>query len=52
MRHVHLPKLVEYGFVVWDEDEHEVEKGPNFDEIRPVLELLNDHAEELPDGWL
>lgn len=52
MDHVHLPKLVEYGFIEWNEETHEVSKGPNFDEIRPLLELLNDHEDELPDDWL
>ncbi|WP_436925196.1 hypothetical protein [Halosimplex amylolyticum] len=52
MQHVHLPKLEEYGFIDWDEDAHEVAKGPNFDEIRPLLELLDDHADELPADWL
>lgn len=52
MDHVHLPKLVDYGFIEWDERSHEVAKGPNFDEIRPLLELLEDHDEELPPGWL
>lgn len=52
MQHVHLPKLVDYGFVEWDEETHEVTKGPNFGEIRPLLELLEDHEDELPDDWL
>ena len=52
MEHVHLPKLEEYGFIEWDRDEHEVRKGPDFAEIRPLLELLDDHADELPSGWL
>jgi predicted transcriptional regulator len=52
MQHVHLPKLADYGFIEWDEDTHEVMKGPNFDEIRPLLELLDDHEDELPDDWL
>ena len=52
MRHVHLPKLEEYGFIGWDRDSNEVSKGPNFEEIRPLLELLADHEDELPDGWL
>jgi predicted transcriptional regulator len=52
MQHVHLPKLAEYGFIEWDEDTHEVMKGPNFDEIRPLIELLDDHKDELPDDWL
>lgn len=52
MRHVHLPKLEEYGFITWDRDSNEVSKGPNFEEIRPLLELLDDHESELPDDWL
>jgi predicted transcriptional regulator len=52
MNHVHLPKLEEYGFIEWERESHEVRKGPKFGEIRPVLELLADHEEELPDGWL
>ena len=52
MRHTHLPKLVDYGFIEWNEDTHEVMKGPNFDEIRPLLELLNNHEDELPADWL
>jgi predicted transcriptional regulator len=52
MRHVHLPKLADYGFIDWDEDAHEVTKGPNFEEIRPMLELLDDHEDELPADWL
>jgi hypothetical protein len=52
MEHVHLPKLVEYGFIEWDREANEVAKGPQFDEIRPLLELLTDHEEELPADWL
>ena len=52
MRHVHLPKLAEAGFIEWDEASHEVAKGEKFDEIRPLLELLDDHSDELPEDWL
>jgi hypothetical protein len=51
MHHVHLPKLADHGFIEWDREHHQVTKGPNFDEIRPLLELLSDHEDELPDGW-
>lgn len=51
MRHTHLPKLVEHGLVEWDRETHEVRKGPEFVEIRPMLELLDEHADELPEGW-
>jgi hypothetical protein len=52
MRHVHLPKLDEYGFINWDQEANEVTKGPNFAEIKPLLELLRDHGDELPEDWL
>lgn len=52
MRHVHLPKLQDYGFIDWNRETHEVTKGPNFDQIRPLLELLDNHGDELPPGWL
>jgi predicted transcriptional regulator len=52
MQHVHLPKLADYGFIEWNKETHEVVKGPNFDEIRPLLELLVDHEDELPADWL
>jgi hypothetical protein len=50
--HTHLPKLAEYGFIEWDRERSEVERGPNFDEIRPLLELLDEHEDELPTDWV
>lgn len=47
-RHVHLPKLADYGLIEWDKDEQLVVKGPRFEEIEPILELLDDHHDELP----
>ncbi|WP_327052518.1 DUF7344 domain-containing protein [Halomicrococcus gelatinilyticus] len=44
MHHNHLPMLDEYGFVTWDEETNEVSKGPQFEEIRPLLELVDDQA--------
>lgn len=51
LKHVHLPKLARTGYVEWNPDTGHVSKGPNFDEIRPVLELLGDHQHALPPGW-
>ncbi|WP_205628434.1 DUF7344 domain-containing protein [Haloprofundus marisrubri] len=52
MRHVHLPKLEEAGFIEWDQETNSVTKGPQFEEIRPLLELMANHGDELPDDWL
>ena len=50
--HSHLPQLEELGFIGWERETNDVVKGPKFDEIRPLLELIRDHGDELPDGWL
>lgn len=52
MRHQHLPKLEEYGLIQWDKETNEVKEGPKFVEIRPLLELLHNHEDELPESWL
>lgn len=51
-QHYHLPQLEAKGFVEYDREEHKVTKGPNFEEIEPILELIDEHRDELPDGWL
>lgn len=52
LRHTHLPRLEEPGFIEWDRETHEIRRGARFDELRPLLELLHTNREELPDGWL
>lgn len=44
--HVHLPKLDDYGFIEWDRSEEVVTRGPRFDEIKVILESIDD----LEDG--
>lgn len=49
--HNHLPKLEDEGFIEWDREAGEISKGPQFDEIAPLLELMENHADELPPDW-
>jgi len=51
LTHNHLPKLDDAGYIEWDRDTGEISKGPRFDEIEPLLELIENHADELPPGW-
>lgn len=44
--HVHLPKLAEYDYIDWDRDAHVVTRGPDFDDVRPLLQLLDDHPDD------
>ena len=36
------------GFIEWDQEDQQIERGPNYDEIIPLLELLVEHENELP----
>jgi hypothetical protein len=51
MHHVHLPKLADMGYVEWDRTADSIERGAKFEELRPLLELLDEHSDELPDEW-
>ena len=51
IHHRHLPSLEEAGFITWDQEEDAIRRGPNFDEIAPLIELMNEHRDELPAGW-
>lgn len=52
LHHVHLPKLVDRGFIEWDRESGEISKGPNWDEIAPLLQLMYDSWDELPGEWV
>ena len=47
MNHLHLPKLANEGYIIWNRDSKEVSKGPNFEEIRPLLDLLVNFEDEI-----
>lgn len=44
--HTHLPMLAEYGFIKWEREMHFVTKGPQFEEIKPLLEVVDEHRED------
>lgn len=46
--HIHLPKLESAGFIDWDPDTRAVRKGPHYEQVHPLLDLLTTHADELP----
>ena len=51
LHHTHLPKLDDAGFVDWDRESGRITRGPRFGEIEPLLRLMSDHQDELPDDW-
>lgn len=50
--HNHLPKLDNYGYVTWGGVTGDISKGPNWDDIEPVVEFLKANEDELPADWL
>lgn len=49
--HVHLPKLVNAGYVSWTPETDVIGRGQRFDEAAPVLELFATHEPDLPVTW-
>jgi hypothetical protein len=49
---VHLPRLAEAEFVEWKPGSRTVRPGERFEEVAPLLRLIDAHADELPEGWL
>lgn len=49
MTHVHLPKLAEEDIVEWDRESGTVGRGPAFEWVMPVLDVLDDHAATTAD---
>lgn len=52
MRHSHLPRLEDRGFIRWDQENSRATKGPQFETIEPLLTLLDDHRDGLPGNRL
>lgn len=51
LAHDSLPKLEEARFIEWDPETGTIRKGPRFEEIEPLLALIDEHADELPLDW-
>ncbi|WP_440769445.1 DUF7344 domain-containing protein [Natronorubrum sp. DTA28] len=51
LHHAHLPKLDEAGFIEWNRSSKTITRGPRFDKIAPVIELMTTHGDELPVSW-
>ena len=51
LRHRHLPHLADAGYIEWDRDTNIVTRGPRFEEVEPLLRLIENHQDELPDDW-
>lgn len=46
--HTHLPKLDDWEHIDWNRTDGEISTGSNWDEIAPLLRVLDAHRDELP----
>lgn len=49
--HTHFPILEEAGYIEWNRDTKIIRRGPAFDKIAPVLEILQSNQDVLPGEW-
>lgn len=49
--HAHLPELGAADYVEWDPETETIRRGPNFEDIAPLVRLLVEHEDELPGDW-
>ena len=40
------------GFIQWDRELGKLSTGPNWEEIAPLLRVMHEHRNELPDEWV
>jgi hypothetical protein len=50
LRHIHLPKLADAGFIEWETDPLVAFRGPKFEEAAVVFRALHSNAVEIPDS--
>ncbi|MFC3478274.1 hypothetical protein [Halobacterium litoreum] len=50
LRHHHLPKLADVGYVRWESEPFCVQRGPRFEEPAFVVNTLLDAVDEIPPG--
>lgn len=47
--HTHLPRLDDLGYIAWDRESGRISRGPRWEEIEPILELIDENEERIPD---
>lgn len=52
MRHVHLPKLADLGVIETTRADRAVTPGPRFEDVEPVLDMLDANRDRLPADWV
>lgn len=49
LRHKHLPRLAQRGYVRWGDDPLQVRQGPRFREVGSLMGLVGSHTDSVAD---
>lgn len=52
LRHHHLPKLADAGYIRWESDPFCVQRGPNFEEPAFFIESVLESKDEIPSSLI
>lgn len=52
LRHHHLPKLAELGYIRWSSDPFCVQRGPNFEQPAFIIQQITGSVDEIPDSLI
>lgn len=52
LRHHHLPKLTDAGYIRWESDPFCVQRGPNFEEPAFFIEAVLESKDEIPTSLI
>ena len=52
LRHYHLPVLAEVGYVRWEQDPFCVQRGPYFQEVETMMELIHESIGRFPTSLI
>lgn len=52
LRHHHLPKLADMGYIHWENDPFSVQRGPNFEEPAFFIKSVLESKDEIPSSLI
>lgn len=52
LQHNHLPQLAEAGYVRWERDPFCVQRGPHFEEVGKLFDLIHESIDQFPESLI
>lgn len=49
--HKHLPKLDDWGYIEWERERGTIRRGPCFEELEDLVEVLRENVDGITEEW-